>query len=261
MLPTDVDYRVMVTFLEFYETMLQFVNFKLYHMRGLRYPPTVDQRMEAAAEELAAIMRDLAGVQGAVDQQVQEQQQLLKQLEKQEAGGKGGGMADGEGGEEEEEDSEDDGMDGSDDNDAPVLDSGDDEEEEEEEEEPEEAAAAGDDDDDALALMDARRRGKVSSSSGLKQRQQRNRPQGDDDEEEERDGEAAAGGALGVDADDEASVCGALFSGLVFFLAREVPREPLLFVVRAFGGTVAWAGEGSPMQEADERITHQARGV
>lgn len=31
-LPTDVDYRVMLTFLEFYETMMQFVNFKLYHM-------------------------------------------------------------------------------------------------------------------------------------------------------------------------------------------------------------------------------------
>ena len=35
-LPTDVDYRVMVTFLEFYETMLQFVNFKLYHVLGVR---------------------------------------------------------------------------------------------------------------------------------------------------------------------------------------------------------------------------------
>ena len=35
-LPVDVDYRVMVTFLEFYETMLQFVNFKLYHVIGVR---------------------------------------------------------------------------------------------------------------------------------------------------------------------------------------------------------------------------------
>lgn len=34
-LPTDVDYRVMLTFLEFYSTMLQFVNFKLYHMLGV----------------------------------------------------------------------------------------------------------------------------------------------------------------------------------------------------------------------------------
>lgn len=30
-LPTDVDYRVMLTFLEFYATMLRFVHFRLYH--------------------------------------------------------------------------------------------------------------------------------------------------------------------------------------------------------------------------------------
>ena len=43
---------------------------------------------------------------------------------------------------------------------------------------------------------------------------------------------AAAGGAAAVDANDEASLCGALFRGLVFFLGREVPREALLLVIR-----------------------------
>ena len=38
---------------------------------------------------------------------------------------------------------------------------------------------------------------------------------------------------------------------------REVPREQLLLIVRSFGGTVAWDGEGSPHAEADEAITHQ----
>lgn len=38
-LPPDVDYRVMLTFLEFHHTLLQFVLFKLYHSLGLRYPP------------------------------------------------------------------------------------------------------------------------------------------------------------------------------------------------------------------------------
>lgn len=38
-LPVDVDYRVMLTFLEFYETMLQFVNFKLYTMLEVRLWP------------------------------------------------------------------------------------------------------------------------------------------------------------------------------------------------------------------------------
>ncbi|KAJ1495228.1 Pescadillo N-terminus-domain-containing protein [Baffinella frigidus] len=34
-LPEDVDYRVMMTFLEFYETQLHFINFKLYSSLGL----------------------------------------------------------------------------------------------------------------------------------------------------------------------------------------------------------------------------------
>ena len=37
-------------------------------------------------------------------------------------------------------------------------------------------------------------------------------------------------------ADDEASLCGALFRGLVFFLGREVPREALLLVIRCAHG-------------------------
>jgi pescadillo protein len=37
-LPSDVDYRVMQTFFEFYETLLKFVLFKLYNDIGVRYP-------------------------------------------------------------------------------------------------------------------------------------------------------------------------------------------------------------------------------
>lgn len=59
-LPNDVDYRVMLTFLEFYQTLLKFVNFKLYHMIGAPYPPTADPKLHAAAAELASIMQDLA---------------------------------------------------------------------------------------------------------------------------------------------------------------------------------------------------------
>ncbi|GAX74298.1 hypothetical protein CEUSTIGMA_g1747.t1 [Chlamydomonas eustigma] len=253
-LPVDVDYRVMLTFLEFYETMLQFVNFKLYHAIGLRYPPTLDHRMENAAEELASIMKDLAGVQGAVNQQVQEQKVLLQQLEQEESAKRkllngqsltsSGQVAEHDMEEEEDEedvDSEDDVSDGE----PPVIDSGDDEDEDEEDEEEEEG---GEDEGTAPVrkqeggyfMRDGVSSVEVAGVSGQLD-----------------DGEEAAGGALGMDAEDEASVCGALFKGLVFFLAREVPREPLLLVIRAFGGTVAWAGEGSPMGESDEAITHQ----
>jgi hypothetical protein len=44
---------------------------------------------------------------------------------------------------------------------------------------------------------------------------------------------AAAGGGLGeVDADDDGGLCSVLLEGRVIFLAREVPREPLLFMIR-----------------------------
>ncbi len=66
-----------------------------------------------------------------------------------------------------------------------------------------------------------------------------------------------AGGAVDVDADDDAGLCANLFRGLVFYLGREVPREALLLVIRSFGGAVGWQGEGSPLLESDESITHQ----
>lgn len=54
-LPADVDYRVMLTFLEFHQTLLQFVLFKLYHTLGLRYPPNV--RRSHAPRAAAAPLR------------------------------------------------------------------------------------------------------------------------------------------------------------------------------------------------------------
>ena len=47
----------MLTFLEFYQTLLQFVNFKLYNTLGVHYPPVVDTRLDEAAAGLAAIMQ------------------------------------------------------------------------------------------------------------------------------------------------------------------------------------------------------------
>eukprot|EP00741_Cyanophora_paradoxa_P017274 tig00020961_g16684.t1 len=51
-LPTDVDYRIMITFLEFYMTLMKFVNFKLFHSLGMRYPPAVDAEREEAGASL-----------------------------------------------------------------------------------------------------------------------------------------------------------------------------------------------------------------
>jgi pescadillo protein len=51
-----------------------------------------------------------------------------------------------------------------------------------------------------------------------------------------------------------------LFSGMKFFLNREVPREALCFVIRAVGGQVSWDSSlfpGATFNEMDEGITHQ----
>ncbi|CAG8418349.1 unnamed protein product [Penicillium salamii] len=50
----DVDYRIMATFVEFYTTLLGFVNFRLYSGIGLRYPPKFDTRSDENGAELAA---------------------------------------------------------------------------------------------------------------------------------------------------------------------------------------------------------------
>eukprot|EP00921_Rhytidocystis_pertsovi_P003473 GHVQ01006015.1.p1 GENE.GHVQ01006015.1~~GHVQ01006015.1.p1 ORF type:complete len:653 (-),score=73.14 GHVQ01006015.1:2830-4788(-) len=45
-LPSQVDYRVMLTFQELYRTLGRFVNFKLYQLADLSYPPEVDRQLE-----------------------------------------------------------------------------------------------------------------------------------------------------------------------------------------------------------------------
>ncbi|KAJ1695495.1 hypothetical protein LUZ63_012193 [Rhynchospora breviuscula] len=59
-LTDDVDFNIMLTFLEFYETLLKFVNFKLYHSINVKYPPILDPRLEALAAELYALFRYVA---------------------------------------------------------------------------------------------------------------------------------------------------------------------------------------------------------
>ncbi|KAI1100514.1 Pescadillo N-terminus-domain-containing protein [Jackrogersella minutella] len=50
----DVDFRIMGTFVEFYMTLLGFVNFRLYTSVGLKYPPKFDQAKDEQAGELGA---------------------------------------------------------------------------------------------------------------------------------------------------------------------------------------------------------------
>ncbi|KAM5472855.1 mRNA-binding ribosome synthesis protein nop7 [Microsporum audouinii] len=50
----DIDFRIMGTFVEFYTTLLGFVNFRLYTSIGLVYPPKFDVRSDEKGAELAA---------------------------------------------------------------------------------------------------------------------------------------------------------------------------------------------------------------
>ncbi|PPJ56130.1 hypothetical protein CBER1_02083 [Cercospora berteroae] len=50
----DVDFRIMATFVEFYTTLLGFVNFRLYSTIGLVYPPKFDLKSEEQGAELGA---------------------------------------------------------------------------------------------------------------------------------------------------------------------------------------------------------------
>nr|GEY60823.1 pescadillo homolog [Tanacetum cinerariifolium] len=56
-MPLDVDYKIMLTFLEFYETLFGFLNFKLYESINLKYQPIIDPRLKALATDLYALTR------------------------------------------------------------------------------------------------------------------------------------------------------------------------------------------------------------
>ena len=55
-----VDYRVMLSFLELYEAVLTFVNYKLYHDLGLVYPPPIDNEADAAGLHLSTVLMEKA---------------------------------------------------------------------------------------------------------------------------------------------------------------------------------------------------------
>ncbi|EGX54228.1 hypothetical protein AOL_s00004g261 [Orbilia oligospora ATCC 24927] len=52
--PRDVDFRIMLTFLDFYTTLLGFVLFRLYTLEGLVYPPKFDKKMDEMGAGLRA---------------------------------------------------------------------------------------------------------------------------------------------------------------------------------------------------------------
>ena len=66
-IPMDVDVRVMLTFLELYQTLLGFVFFKLYTEASLVYPPPLDTKKDEAAAGVGAFSLQQASEQRVSD--------------------------------------------------------------------------------------------------------------------------------------------------------------------------------------------------
>ncbi|MCJ1472001.1 mRNA-binding ribosome synthesis protein nop7 [Lambiella insularis] len=70
----DVDFRIMGTFVEFYTTLLGFVNFRLYTSIGLVYPPKFSTKSDEQGAELGAFTLEGRGVTGALQLETHEGQ-------------------------------------------------------------------------------------------------------------------------------------------------------------------------------------------
>ena len=210
----DVDFRIMGTFVEFYMTLLGFVNFRLYTSVGLKYPPKFDQSKDEQAAELGAFTLEGANLV-STDGQQQQQEEQTKLLTN--------GAA--EHGPDPKVQSEVDKL--------------------------------------VRQLKDSESNGDADpSSSGAAEADQEN-----DDEDKGTDSidkfePAAPGGDVLPQPSYSSGDPGTLFSKCTFFLSRETPRQPLEFILKAFGckrlGWDAVLGEGAfTHDELDPTITHQ----
>ena len=59
----DVDFRIMGTFVEFYTTLLGFINFRLYTSIGLVYPPKFNIQSDELGGELGAFKLEVKGIE------------------------------------------------------------------------------------------------------------------------------------------------------------------------------------------------------
>ena len=212
----DVDFRIMGTFVEFYTTLLGFVNFRLYTSIGLTYPP----KFNAASDDRGGELRALTLEGKTVSKKV------ISALP---------GLVDGTNGAMESR-PEDEYVDGA-----------------------------------TKAMSNTEIESVVRQIAATEQEAD---VSANDDHEPEVGGDPAVAAIdtfdapISADADMllqpslSADTLGSLFAPLTFFLSRETPRQPLEFLLRAFGcKRIAWdavLGDGSFISdENDPFITHQ----
>ena len=224
--PPEVDIRVMATFLEFYEVFMKFVLFKLYHTIQLRYPPNVDVNMKDAGGFLLAVQA--ASLEGPGPS---ESNNLVinsiavtdtASMSKDESGKSTKNKlvaADPLNGNKEKL----------------------------------HAILAKDQelsiDTDVLSESASR----VPSVSVFQSLMDDVLQSGGQEEEEDEERRVFRGRGLADQGTDPTQ----LFTGLRFFINREVNLEWAQLCIFSFGGLVGWDGELSPYGESDPRITHQ----
>ena len=193
----DVDFRIMGTFVEFYTTLLGFVNFRVYTSIGLVYPPSFDSKSDEQGGELGAFTLEGKGIEGPA------------QI------------------------------------DAPMTD---------------EANGVPKSNPDIQTKID----GINELQSGEDEVEQDLKTASTEEVNDAIDSFEATG--EGADILPQPQISGAetssLFTPFSFFLSRETPRQPLEFILRAFGckrvGWDAVLGDGAfTNNESDPSITHQ----
>jgi pescadillo len=215
-MPEDVDYRVMTTFFEFYETLLHFVLFKLYNDIGVRYPlqalgsagevkGTTSYILGANLLNLKNAFSSTSTITNTVSETVDDgdkksseapkKSKAERKKEKELIKTVGAALSNIN-----EEDSDE-----------------------------------NEDDDDVVDIAGPLKAALQSMA--------------DDEARLSIPGGADA-------SDDEALKRRRLFAGLTFFLSREVPRGYLELVCLAFGGKVGWEGPNSSIDASDPTITH-----
>ncbi|KAI0474012.1 Pescadillo N-terminus-domain-containing protein [Xylariaceae sp. FL0804] len=193
----DVDFRIMGTFVEFYMTLLGFVNFRLYTSIGLKYPPKFDQVKDDEAGELGAFRLEDTHTSAAPDEPAQ--------------------ITNGE-------------------------------------------TETGPDPETQAKVDKLLKQMKDTEIDGAE-------TDAKPETEESRDAldkfePAAPGGDILPQPTNSGSGSESLFANCTFFLSRETPRQPLEFILRAFGcKRVGWdsvlGGGAYTTDELDPSITHQ----
>eukprot|EP00611_Tribonema_gayanum_P021813 TRINITY_DN4275_c0_g1_i1.p1 TRINITY_DN4275_c0_g1~~TRINITY_DN4275_c0_g1_i1.p1 ORF type:complete len:745 (+),score=263.09 TRINITY_DN4275_c0_g1_i1:163-2397(+) len=228
-LPPDVDFRIMLTFLEFYEVLLKFVMFKLYTGEDLRYPPVLDHEIEGKDGGLLSVkaqpLVEKPALNGAAsggeeegeqeaNNTTDDQVQVTSKAEKRQQAASAARIASLDARMKEIAASDTKEMEGGQD------------------------AGAGGlfmDDDDDQTIGD-------SLSVPL---------------EAAFMAQSEEGASILHSQDSEEQRRKRLFKGLRFFLGREVPKHWMEFAILSCGGTVGWDGPGSPFGLNDSGITHQ----